>query len=163
FARIESWNWSGQGATLGVFGQVRLADRQAAILANGDTDRRVLTPFVRTAGVSPAGHLTPKLSITGPLDAPRIDGDVALADGEVRLIDPRVVINGLTARASLTRSDLTLRELNGSINGGALTGSGSIAYEADTGATAHLAADIRDMALDFPAGLRSELDAMLQL
>ena len=28
---------------------------------------------------------------------------------------------------------------------------------------AHLAADIRDMALDFPAGLRSELDAMLQL
>jgi len=29
FARIESWNWSGQGATLGVFGQVRLADRQA--------------------------------------------------------------------------------------------------------------------------------------
>ena len=163
FARIESWNWSGQGATLGVFGQVRLADRQAAILANGDIDLRVLTPFVRSGGISTAGHLTPKISITGPLDAPRVDGDVALADGEVRLIDPRVVINGLAARASLTRSDLQLRELNGSINGGALTGSGSIAYEAQTGATAHLAADIRDMALDFPAGLRSELDAMLQL
>ncbi len=163
FARIESWNWTGQGATLGVFGQVRLADRQAAIIANGDIDLRVLTPFVRTAGVSTAGHLTPKLSITGPLDAPRIDGDVALADGEVRLIDPRVVINGLTARASLTRSELTLRELNGSINGGALMGSGSVAYEAETGATAHLAADIGNMALDFPAGLRSELDAMLQL
>jgi outer membrane protein assembly factor BamA/autotransporter translocation and assembly factor TamB len=162
FARIESWNWSGQGATLGVFGQVRLADRQAAIIANGDIDLRVLTPFVRTAGMSTAGRLMPKLSITGPIDAPRIDGDVALADGEVRMIDPRVVVNGLTARASLTRSELTLRELNGSINGGALTGSGSVAYEAETGATAHLAADIRDMALDFPAGLRSELDAMLQ-
>jgi outer membrane protein assembly factor BamA/autotransporter translocation and assembly factor TamB len=162
FARIESWNWSGQGATLGVFGQVRLSDRQAAIIANGDIDLRVLTPFVRTAGMSTAGHLTPKLSITGPIHAPRIDGDMALADGEVRLIDPRVVLNGLTARASLTRSELTLRELNGSINGGALTGSGSVAYEAETGATAHLAADIRDMALDFPAGLRSELDAMLQ-
>ena len=162
FARIESWNWSGQGATLGVFGQVRLADRQAAIIANGDIDLRVLTPFVRTAGISTAGRLTPKLSITGSLDAPRLDGDVALADGEVRLIDPRVVLNGLTAHASLTRSELALRELNGSINGGALTGSGSVAYEAETGATAHLAADIRDMALDFPAGLRSELDAMLQ-
>ena len=163
FARIESWNWSGPGATLGVFGQVRLADRQAAILANGDIDLRVLTPFVRTAGLATAGHLTPKISITGSLDAPRVDGDVALADGEVRLIDPRVVINGLAARASLTRSELQLRELNGSINGGTLTGSGSIAYEAQTGATAHLAADIRDMALDFPAGLRSVLDAMLQL
>jgi outer membrane protein assembly factor BamA/autotransporter translocation and assembly factor TamB len=163
FARIESWNWAGQGATLGVFGQVRLIDRQAAILANGDIDLRVLTPFVRTAGLATAGHLTPKISITGPLDAPRIDGDVALADGEVRLIDPRVVINGLAARASLTRSELQLRELNGAINGGTLTGSGSIAYEAQTGTTAHLAADIRDMALDFPAGLRSDLDAMLQL
>jgi len=162
FARIESWNWSGQGATLGVFGQVRLADRQAAIIANGDIDLRVLTPFVRTAGMSTAGRLTPRLSITGPIDTPRIDGDVALADGEVRLIDPRVVLNGLTARASLTRSELALRELNGSVNGGALTGTGTVAYEPETGATAHLAADIRDMALDFPAGLRSELDATLQ-
>src|SRR6202008_4421494 len=42
FARIESWNWSGTGATLGVFGQVRLADRQAAIIANGDVDLRML-------------------------------------------------------------------------------------------------------------------------
>jgi outer membrane protein assembly factor BamA/autotransporter translocation and assembly factor TamB len=162
FARIESWNWGGQGATLAVFGQVRLADRQAAIIANGDVDLRVLTPFVRSAGISTAGHLTPKLSVTGPIDAPRIDGDVALADGEVRLIDPRVVVSGLNARASLTRSDLTLRTLDGSINGGALTGSGSVAYGADAGVTAHLAADIRDMAVDFPAGLRSELDAMLQ-
>ena len=74
--------------------------------------------------MSTAGRLTPKLSITGPLDAPRIDGDVALDDGEVRLVDPRVVVSGLSARAALTRTDMTLRALNGSINGGALTGSG---------------------------------------
>ena len=163
FARIESWNWSGQGATLGVFGQVRLADRQAAIIANGDIDLRVLTPFVRSTGMSTAGRLTPRLSITGSLDDPRIDGDMVLADGEVRMIDPRVIVTGLNARASLTRTDMTLRSLNGSLNGGALTGSGSVAYDADSGITAQLAADVRDMALDFPAGLRSELDAMLQL
>jgi hypothetical protein len=56
FARIESWNWAGEGATLGVAGQVRFADRQAAILANGDIDLRVLTPFVRSSGVAVAGH-----------------------------------------------------------------------------------------------------------
>ena len=163
FARIESWNWSGQGATLGVFGQVRLADRQAAIIANGDIDLRVVSPFVRSAGMSTAGRLTPRLSVTGPLDAPRIDGDIALADGEVRLIDPRVIVTGLGGRASLTRTDLTLRTLNGSINGGTLTGNGSVAYGAETGVDAHLAAEIRQMALDFPAGLKSELDAMLEL
>ncbi len=163
FARIESWNWNGTGATLAVFGQVRLADRQAALIANGDIDLRVLTPFVRSAGMTTGGRLTPKLSITGPLDAPRIDGDIALDGGEVRLIDPRIVINGLTARAALTRTDMTLRSLDGSINGGSLTGSGTVAYTPDAGVNAHLAADIRDMALDFPVGLRSQLDAMLQL
>ena len=163
FARVESWNWTGTGATLGVFGQVRLADRQAALIANGDIDLRVLTPFVRSAGISTGGRLTPKLSITGPLDAPRIDGDMALDNGEVRLIDPRIVVNGVTARAALTRTDMTLRSLNGSINGGSLTGSGNVAYQPEAGLSARLAADIRDMALDFPAGLRSELNAMLQL
>ena len=163
FARVESWNWTGTGATLGVFGQVRLADRQAALIANGDIDLRVLTPFVRSAGLSTAGRLTPKLSITGPIDAPRIDGDVALDAGEMRLIDPRIIVNGVTARAALTRTDMTLRSLTGTINGGSLMGSGNVAYQPDVGLNAHLAADIQDMALDFPVGLRSELDAILQL
>jgi len=162
FARIESWNWAGEGATLGVAGQVRLADRQAAILANGDIDLRVLTPFVRTAGIATGGRLTPKLSVTGPIDSPRIDGDVALEGGEVRLLDPRIIVNGLTARAILTRTTATLAGLNGSINGGSLTGKGSIEYQ-PPGLNGTLQADIRDMALEFPAGLRSELNAMLQL
>src|SRR5206468_11619570 len=143
-----SWSWSGQGATLGVFGQMRLADRQAAIIANGDIDLRVLTPFVRSAGLSTGGHLTPKLSITGPIDSPRIDGDVALNEGEIRLVDPRIVVNGLSARAALTRTEMTLRALNGSINGGSLAGSGTVSYQPDAGGLhAHLAADVRDLAL----------------
>ena len=176
FARIQSWNWAGEGATVGVAGQVRLADRQAAILANGDIDLRVLTPFVRGAGIATGGRLTPRLSVTGPIDSPRIDGDVALDSGEIRLLDPRIIVNGLTGRAILTRTTATLAALDGSINGGSLTGSGSIEYQPEvrlkpdttgttTGGTiaATFAADIRDMALEFPAGLRSELNAMLQL
>ena len=40
FAYVEAWDWTGQGATLGVSGQVGLANRQAAILANGNVDLR---------------------------------------------------------------------------------------------------------------------------
>ena len=163
FARIESWNWAGEGATLGVAGQVRLADRQAAILANGDIDLRVLTPFVRSSGVAVAGHLTPRVSVTGPIESPRIDGDAALDGGEVRLLDPRIIVNGLTARAVLTRTTATLAQITGTINGGSLTGSGVVEYEPATGLNSRLSTDIHDMALEFPAGLRSELDAMLQL
>jgi len=162
FARVESWSWTGTGATLDVFGQVRLADHQAALIANGDIDLGTLTPFVRSAGIATAGRLTPKLSITGSLDAPRIDGDLALDNGEIRLVDPRVIVNGLTARAALTRTEMTLRTLNGTINGGSLAGGGTVSYNPDAGLNARVTADISDMALDFPAGLRSELNATLQ-
>jgi outer membrane protein assembly factor BamA/autotransporter translocation and assembly factor TamB len=163
FARIESWDWGGQGASLVVRGQVRLADHEAAILANGDVDLRILTPFVRSAGVAVAGHVTPRLSVTGPIESPRIDGDAALEGGEVRLLDPRIIVNGLTARAVLTRTAATLAQITGTINGGSLMGNGAVEYEPGAGLSARLSSDIHEMALEFPAGLRSELDAMLQL
>ena len=87
-ARVESWEWIGQGTTLTVRGEVDLEDRQAAIMADGTLDLRLLTPFVRDAGMTTAGRLEPRLSITGSLDSPRVDGDVVVTDGELRLADP---------------------------------------------------------------------------
>ncbi|MBI4885495.1 MAG: translocation/assembly module TamB domain-containing protein [Acidobacteria bacterium] len=163
FARVEAWEWVGQGATLAVRGQVRLEDRQAAILANGVVDLRLLTPFLRGAGLSTAGRLEPRLSITGPIDSPRVDGDLLVSDGELRLSDPRVLVSDLTVRTVLTRTTARITTLAGSVNGGALTGSGTIDYGAVQGLEAQLSADIKGMALDYPPGLRSELDASLEL
>ena len=70
-------------------GQVRLSDLQAAILANGEIDLRMATPFVRAAGLTTAGSLQPRLSMTGVLTDPRIDGDLLVAGAEMRLNDPR--------------------------------------------------------------------------
>ncbi len=161
FARVEAWDWAGQGATLSVRGQVRLGDRQAAILANGTVDLRVLTPFVRDAGLSTAGRLEPRLSITGTIDDPRIDGDVNLSEGEIRVADPRVLVSDLAARTIVTRTTARITSLTGSVNGGALTGSGQVEYTPETGVDAQLSAVVRGMALEFPQGLRSELDADL--
>ena len=163
FARVEAWEWVGQGATLDVRGQVRLEDRQAAILANGVIDLRMLTPFVRDAGMTTAGRMEPRLSITGPIDSPRIDGDIVVTDGELRLVDPRVVVSGLSMRTVLSRTSGRITELTGSINGGALTGEGTIDYNDDGQLDLQLTSDIRGMALEFPEGLRSEIDAALGL
>jgi outer membrane protein assembly factor BamA len=163
FARVEAWDWAGQGATLAVRGQVRLEDRQAAILANGVVDLRVLTPFVRGAGLTTAGRVEPRLSITGPIDDPRIDGDMNLSDGELRVVAPRVLVADLAARTILTRTTARIVSLTGSINGGSLGGSGSVDVTADGAIDAQLSTVIRGMALEFPPGLRSELDADLVL
>lgn len=162
FARIEAWSWSGQGADLDLAGQVRLRDGQAAILASGDLDLGMLTPFVRNAGLAAAGSLQPRLSITGNLADPRIDGDLRVSAAEIRLAEPRVVVSDLSGRIVLTRSTAAMTAMSGSINGGSLSASGTAGYRA-TGASARVGADIRGMALEFPDGLRSELDADLQL
>ena len=163
FARIEAWDWAGQGATLGVQGQVRLADLQAGIIASGQLDLRLLGPFLRSAGVAMAGTIAPRLSVTGRLDNPRIDGDVAVSGGEIRFADPRIVVTGLTGRVVVSRSRAEIADLAGSINGGSLALSGGAEFVPDAGVNAHLTADIRRMALEFPTGLRSELDAALEL
>jgi outer membrane protein assembly factor BamA/autotransporter translocation and assembly factor TamB len=163
FARVAAWEWASEGATLDVDGQVRLADRQAAILANGSVDLRMLTPFVRRAGISTAGRLEPKVSITGPLDTPRVDGDVTLSSGEIRLAEPRVIATDLGARAVLTRTGARLTSLSGTVNGGRLTGTGDLEYGPDAPASVRLTTDTRGMALNFPEGLRSELNAALGL
>jgi outer membrane protein assembly factor BamA/autotransporter translocation and assembly factor TamB len=162
-ARVEAWDWTGQGTNLSVRGQVKLEDLQAAILANGDIDLRMATPFVRAAGLTTAGTLQPRLSITGALTDPRIDGDLTVSGGEMRLVDPRVIISDLNGRAVLTRSTATLTSMTGSINGGTLTAEGNAEFATDGQGSARLATGIRSMALEFPVGLRSELDADLQL
>jgi outer membrane protein assembly factor BamA len=163
FARVEAWDWVGQGATLSVAGQVRLEDRQAAFLANGLVDLRLLTPFVRDSGMALAGRVEPRLSITGALDNPRIDGDLTLGGGEVRLADPRVIVSDLEARAVLNGTSAQITALTGSVNGGTLTGGGSLSFVSTEGLGAQLAATIKGMAFEFPDGLRSEVDADLNL
>ena len=163
FARVEAWDWAGQGATLDVRGQVRLSDRQAAILANGEVDLRTLTPFVRTSGISTAGRLTPRLSITGTLDNPRFDGDMVVTGGELRLADPRILVSDMSARAVLTGMSARIVSLTGTANGGPLTGDGVVTRRPDGGIDAQLSTNIRGMALEFPPGLRSEVDASLAL
>jgi outer membrane protein assembly factor BamA len=163
FARIESWDWAGQGASLNLRGQVRLEDRQAAILANGLVDLRMLTPFVREAGMTTVGRLEPRLSITGPIDDPRIDGDLALTGGELRLADPRVVATDLTMRSVVNRTSARITALTGTVNGGTLTGGGGVDYSPEQGLDVQLSMMVGGMALEMPEGLRSEVNTDLGL
>ena len=163
FARVAAWDWVGQGTTLAVQGQVRLEDRQAAILANGVLDMRMLTPFIRDAGMTTTGQLVPRLSVTGALDDPRIDGDLTLTDGEIRLADPRTLVSDLNMRAVLTRTSARIISLTGAVNGGSLTGGGSLEQTPAGEIAVQLSSSIRGMAMEFPEGLRSEIDADLDL
>jgi outer membrane protein assembly factor BamA/autotransporter translocation and assembly factor TamB len=162
-ARVASWNWTGRGTSFVVQGEVRLPEQRAAVLAGGQIDLRLLTPLLAGADMAIGGSLTPRVSVSGPLDDLRVEGDVIVADGELRLREPGVIVTGLSATASLERDRGRITALNGQINGGSLTGAGEVAYGGTRGLAGSLTSTISEMGLEFPDGLRSELDADLRL
>ena len=163
FARVASWEWSGQGTALSVAGEVRLSNLQTGILATGALDLRLLSPFLRSSGLATAGTLSPRLSITGALTSPRIDGDITLTDADVRLTSPRIFVGDLNGRAIFSRDRLQIVSAAGTINGGDLKLGGSVSFPAGAPPTALLTADVTSMALEYPKGLRTELDGSLKL
>lgn len=163
FAEVAAWEWTGQGGTLGVRGRVRLEDGQAALLATGRFDLRLLTPFVRDAGLTVAGMAEPRISITGALADPRVDGDLLISAAEARLLNPRIVATDIEARAVLTRTTAHLTRLSGSMNGGRLGGTGRVEFAPRSPIDAAFAMTVDGMALEFPAGLRTELDAVIDV
>ena len=160
-ARIESWTWESEGTSVDVSGQVRLSDQQAAILANGTLDARLLTPFLGVSGISTAGQVDTRLSVTGALNEPTINGEVRLANGELRLREPRVVASELNAVAVLARSNAFITSLSGTVNGGKLSGSGQVQYAPEL--RGQFMANVSGMAMNFPEGLRTEVDSSIEL
>ena len=160
-ARIESWTWESQGTSVDVSGQVHLSDQRAAILANGKLDARLLTPFLGISGISTAGQVDARISLTGALSEPTINGEVRLANGELRMRDPRVVASDLNAVAVLARSNAFITSLSGTVNGGKLSGSGQVQYSPDL--RGQFNANVSGMAMNFPEGLRTEVDSSIEL
>ena len=101
--------------------------------------------------------------MSGPLDDLRIEGDVTVADGELRLRDPDVIVTGLSVMAALGRDRAHITSLDGQINGGSLTGTGDLIYGGQNGWAGSIQTMIAGMGLEFPEGLRSELAAGLTL
>jgi outer membrane protein assembly factor BamA/autotransporter translocation and assembly factor TamB len=160
-ARVEAWSWESEGTSIEVSGQVHLSDRQAAIQADGKLDARLLTPFLGVAGITTAGQVDTRLSVTGALTQPTINGDVRLANGELRLREPRVVADELNAVAVLARGNAFITSLSGTVNGGTLSGAGQLQYSPEL--RGQFMANVSGMAMDFPEGLRTEVDSSLEL
>ena len=161
-ARIQSWAWESEGTSIDVTGQVHLSDRQTSIQANGKLDARLLTPFLgASGGVNTAGQVTTHLSISGPLTEPTINGDVRLANGELRLRQPRMVASELNGTAVLARGNVFVTSLDGSVNGGKLSGSGQLQYTPEL--RGQFMSNVTGMAMNFPEGLRTEIDSSLEL
>jgi outer membrane protein insertion porin family len=152
--------WTDEGS-LQVGGSVDLAKRSMDVTAEGQLELRALSPFVGTASLSGAADVS--VSLQGPLSAPRPRGSVWLRDGGARLRDIPEALSAVNGAVHFDGDALRVEETTATLGGGDVRMSGSGQLRGAALSTVSIAITGRNMALRYPAGLRSRIDADLSL
>lgn len=152
------------GSPLTLTGTVRVAPadkRQLNLDLRGTADLRIISAFAPT--VAADGEAKVNIGIGGPLAAPVFNGRIDVADTEVAVREPRVLISELNGTIALDGRRVLFDNLRGSLNGGQLTLDGGFLLEGFRPASGGLTAVMDGAALEYPRGLQSEADGIVTL
>ena len=155
---------SAGGSPLGLTGTLRLAptDNQALnLVLRGTADLQLLSAFAPTVAVD--GDAMINIGIGGTLSAPVFNGRMDVTDGEVALREPRVVISELNGTIAMDGQRVVFDAFRGSANGGQLTLDGGFLLEGFKPLRGGLVFIVERAAVEYPAGLQSEANALLTL
>ena len=163
-ATLAAFDWGNESNRLAMGGSLALRDgfRTDGWL-EGDLDLRqvaAVTPALAAARVDAAGSARVRATLTGPLGSTMVRGSVEVADAELRIATPPLVLTDLDGAFSLDGDTLTVDRLRGGANGGRLEIGGGWTLGADPEGK-HLTLRGTGVALDYPGGLRTETDVAL--
>ncbi|MBL8290660.1 MAG: translocation/assembly module TamB domain-containing protein [Bryobacterales bacterium] len=127
----------------------------------GTTDASLASAFVEE--VSARGAIAVQAAVTGAAREPLLKGFFELSDGQLSLKNPLVAAEGVNARLELNGKQFVLTKLDGSINGGTLSGSGTFGYAGGRLLNTDLTVRAGDVYFDFPAGLKTLSNVDLRL
>ncbi len=96
------------------------------IRASGGFDLTLLDPVLGASGRRAAGQLALDATISGTIAAPRIDGEVTLADGEVQDFAQGLRLTGITARLAEAGDTLTIQNFSAKAGPGTIALTGSV-------------------------------------
>ena len=162
-ATVRQLALSGSAGALAVSGDVTLTgDTAVQMTTTGTLDLAALSLLTDAAQVS--GPLRFAVAATGPLSAPSLQGDAQLTGGTVIVEEPAdVAIEDLAVRLDLTGSEARLSALSGTVNGGRLSGAGTVRLDAEPIPDADLQLAVDELSFSAPLDLRSTSDVAMQL
>ncbi len=160
--RVLDWEWGGPSNDLVVTGEIRLT-RPPTIdgTVEGDLDLSLANAFMEWGAA--AGRARLRAELHGPAASPTVDGRIELTSVELRTPEPRLAVTSFDGAIVLSGNRLTGEGLEGDLNGGHVMLEGHVAHSglAITDASLRLQSD--SMALQWPSGLRSEVETNLAL
>jgi translocation and assembly module TamB len=159
---LADFRLAGEGTDLDVTGGVDLlGDGPLAVSARGQADLRALAAVTRRLRGTGAARLT--VEVTGTREAPRLLGSLELEGAGLRVRGFPHGVEGLRGRVRFTERSAELEGVSGTLAGGLLSVEGQAAYSGGKLTSYDIRPAGRGLALRYPEGLRSLVDAQLRL
>ncbi len=161
-ARVEQFQLTGPLTDIRMSGTAGLqGDLPLNLRLDGDLDAALVNAFTEAASV--AGKTELHASIGGTAQQPSAEGGISLSDARIGLRSPRVAVEHLDLHIALAGRQATIAKLEGTLNGGTLSGGGTVSVGDGAIANANVSAKADGVFLDFPEGLKTVSDIALTL
>jgi hypothetical protein len=159
---VSAFELSGEGTDLRVAGHAALLeDGPLALEVRGAADLQALAALSRN--LRGRGAMSLALDVGGTRDAPRMSGALEIDGGGLRLRGFPHGLEGVRGSVRLSEQGAQFENLTGTLAGGPIEASGRLAWAAGRLSRFDVEASGRGIALRYPEGLRSQLDAELRL
>ena len=155
---VDHFDWKLPSGALAATGSLGLgAPHHSDLRVTGATSLALLDVFL--AG-SAGGRAAFDISMTGPIVSPEYEATIELTDASVILPEGRVSFAGWTGRLEVTAETVAAAALRGQVNGGDVSLDGTVTRRGSA-QQSPLTITARNVFLEIPRGLRSELNADL--
>jgi hypothetical protein len=159
---LSRFHLGGDGTDLDVTGAVDLLGAGPLVLsARGQADLRALSLLTRRLRGQGAARLA--VEVGGTREAPRVAGTLELAGAGLRVRGFPHGVEGLSGRVRFSERAAALEGVAGTLAGGRMTIDGEAAYAGGRLTSYDIRPTGRGMALRYPEGVRSLVDAQLRL
>ena len=150
-----------ESGSFDVTGHADLLRRQAELTGRGELALRALSPLLREVALNGTAQLD--VDVRGPFDALRTEGALTVQDTTVRLRAIPQALSGLSAVVVFEGGRLRIEDAHALLGGGPVTLGGTARLEGTRLEDARFTVTGRDLAVRYPAGLRTRLDADVTL
>jgi hypothetical protein len=159
---LQAFRLAGEGTDLAIKGGADLLGTgPLAISARGRADLRGLSLVTRRLRGSGAANLA--VEVSGTRAAPRVVGTLELEGAGLRVRGFPHGVEDVRGRVRFTEQAAELEDVRGTLAGGQLTVEGQAAYAGGRLTSYDIRPTGRALALRYPEGLRSLIDAQLRL
>ncbi len=157
---IDSADLKGNGTQLSLHGTVPVKSAQPLnVAANGTLDLGLIQGF--STDIKSSGQINLRINAQGGISKPTMQGQIHIVNAMFTSETFPFALEGLNGQLHLAGNRLEIDQLNGNLGGGNLSATGFLVYGPQP--NFNLSATAKSVRLRYPQGIRSVLNANLDL